>query len=74
MDINYPNNWEAVAMEIWPEYRNIDLQIKFKGGMKDVLGAWKAKGGATKDLVQVFIKLNRLDILNELKAYFPAIR
>jgi hypothetical protein len=73
MNVELPNNWLALAMEIWPHYRMIDIQINFKG-MKDILDAWNAEGGTTNDFVQHLIKLKRNDVLHELKCVFPEIR
>jgi hypothetical protein len=73
MDTDYPNNWQALAMKIWPNYRMADIKMKFKG-MKDVLERWSTEGGRIGDLIQHLIDLKRMDVLYDLKSYLPEIR
>jgi hypothetical protein len=73
MDVDYPNNWQALAMKIWPIYRMVDIKMKFKG-MKDVLERWSTEGGKTDDLIQLLVDLKRMDVLYDLKSYLPEIR
>jgi len=74
MNLDRPNNWFYLAMEIWPLLSKDDIDIKLKGGkMEKVFDLWSNEGGKTENLIQYLLKLNRKDVLIELETKFPEI-
>ena len=74
MNLKQKNNWRDLVFIVWPEYTKNEIEINFKGGMEKVLEAWAARGATTDELVQHLLKLERKDILLELKKKCPEIR
>jgi hypothetical protein len=69
------NNWEELAMRIWPEMTDIDYGFfEENGKTKAILKRWGVEGGKTKDLLSILQDMDRKDVLVELEKQYPSIR
>jgi len=75
MDVQNLKNWKDFAAEAWPNMSMIDIMSRFEAGKMDaILEKMGYEGETTARLFQILVKVERRDVILELRKEYPSLR